>query len=230
MPRSGAFDAPLQRVRARSNEEYHQRLNVVLEQQARLIGQSLHDEAGQLLTAAYLALAEASRDLPASINERLLLVKHHLDGVEEHLRYLAQELYPRTLEERGLVAALELLGRGFAARHGIQTEVRVKVPPRLPAVIATVLYRVTQEGLANIARHAAATKVGIHVRQKARVVRCTIRDDGVGFDAAVVARRRGQELGLKGMRERVSGVGGALTIRSICGLGTELIATIPLDR
>ena len=230
MPRSGAFDAPLQRVRARSNEQYHQRLNVVLEQQARLIGQSLHDEAGQLLTAAYIALAEASRDLPAPIGERLLVVKRHLDGVEEQLRHIAHELHPRIVEEHGLAAALEFLARGFAARHRIPAEVHAKVPQRLPASIATVVYRVAQEGLTNIGRHARATKAFIRVGPKAGGLRCAIRDDGVGFDPAAVGRQCGNELGLRGIRERLAVLGGELTIRSVCGVGTELIALIPLDR
>lgn len=229
-PRSGAFEAPLQRVRARAHEQYQRRLNVVLEQQARLLGQSLHDEAGQLLTAAYLALAEASRDLPAPIGERLLEVKRHLDGVEEHLRHIAQELHPQMLEEHGLVAALEFLARGFGARHHIVTEVHAKVPRRLPAHVALVLYRVVQEGLTNIRRHARATKASIRVAPVAGTMRCTIRDDGVGFEAATVGRHRGAELGLDGMRERLAILGGGLRIRSACGAGTELIVTIPLDR
>jgi signal transduction histidine kinase len=229
-PRSSAFEAPLQRARARSNEQYQKRLNVVLEQQARLIGQSLHDEAGQLLTAAYIALAEASRDLPAPLGERLLIVKRHLDGVEEHLRHIAQELHPQMLEEHGLVAALEFLARGFAARHCIVTEVHAKIPRRLPAHLAIVLYRVVQEGLTNIRRHARATKASITVTLGTGAVRCAIRDDGVGFDAAVAGRHGGRELGLNGMRERLAIIGGQLRIRSTCGVGTELIATIPLDR
>lgn len=229
-PRSGTFEAPLQRARARSHEQYQRRLNVVLEQQARLIGQSLHDEAGQLLTAAYIALAEASRDLPAPIGERLLVVKRHLDGVEEHLRHIAQELHPQMLEEHGLVAALEFLARGFTARHRIVTEVHAKVPRRLAAHVAIVLYRVVQEGLTNIRRHAHATKASIRVGTGAGVLRCAIRDDGVGFDAAAFGRHPGRELGLHGMRERLAILGGELRIRSACGVGTELIATIPLER
>ena len=224
-----AFGALSPRVQARPNEQYQRRLNAVLEQQARLIGQSLHDEAGQLLTAAFLALAEAARDSPAPVGERLLVVKRHLAGVEEHLRHLAQELHPRLLEEHGLVAALEFMARGFAARHGIPMEVRARVPRRLPPSIATLVYRIAQEGMTNIARHARATKGCIQVRPKAGAVLCTIQDDGVGFDAEAFDRC-GKELGLHGMRERLAILGGGLTIRSGCGVGTELIARIPLDR
>jgi two-component system, NarL family, sensor histidine kinase UhpB len=220
--------ALLPRVDAGGDEQYVRRLNTVLEEQARAIGQSLHDEAGQLLTAAYLALAEASRDLPAPVGERLLVVKRHLEGVEEHLRHVAQELHPRRLEQDGFVAALEFLGRGFAARHSISTEVQARVPRRLPDPIATALYRVAQEGLTNIGRHARATRAHIRVAPKGGVVRFTIRDDGVGFDMTAVAKRGGAGLGLPGMRERIETLGGVLTIRSAAGAGTQLLATIPL--
>jgi signal transduction histidine kinase len=210
-----------------SDDEYLGRLSAVLERQARAIGQSLHDEAGQLLSAVYLSLAEASRDQPA-LSERLLVVKRHLAALEEHLRHVGQELRPRLLDEVGLLAALDFLARGFAARHGISTDLQVRVPRRLPDPFSTALYRMTQEALTNIGRHARATRVRIRVVLKAKDVRCTIRDDGVGFDEAAVAGRGGA-LGLFGMRERLETLGGVLTIRSVRGAGTLLIATIPLD-
>jgi signal transduction histidine kinase len=217
------------RVQPCGDEQCLRRLNAALERQARAIGQSLHDEAGQLLAAAYLALAEASRDLPDPVGERLLVVKRHLAAVEENLRRVAQELHPRLLEEDGLVAALEFLAHGFGARHSICTDVYASVPSRLGDSIATTLYRIAQEGLTNIGRHARATHACIRVAPKAGVVRCTIRDDGVGFDVAAVARRGGAGLGLRGIRERLEALGGVLTIESVCGAGTQLIATIPLD-
>jgi signal transduction histidine kinase len=228
--RLDALGALPPRVRARFGEQYHRRLNAVLEEQARAIGQCLHDDAGQLLTAAYMALAEASRGLPAPTCERLLVVKQHLAAVEDHLRHIAHELHPRVLDEDGFIAALEFLARGFAARHRIDIEVDAKVPRRLPDPIAVVLYRVAQEGLTNIGRHARATHASIRVARKLGMLRCTIRDDGVGFDVAAVAKRRGARLGLHGIRERLALLGGILTIRSVCGVGTELIATIPLGR
>jgi signal transduction histidine kinase len=89
---------------------------------------------------------------------------------------------------------------------------------------------VVQEGMTNIARHARATSVSIDVRSKPGAVLCIIRDDGVGFDADAFDRRSGRELGLNGMRERLAILGGGLTIRSVSGAGTQLIASIPLDR
>ena len=208
---------------------YRARLNIVLERQARAIGQSLHDEAGQLLAAAFLALDEASRDLPPPARDRLGVVKTHLAAVEEQLRRVAHELSPRALTEGGVVAALELLARGFAARHGVATTVHARVPDRLPERVGITVYRMAQEGLTNIGRHAHATRASIDVTPKGGVLWCTIRDDGVGFDRSVAAAA-GIGLGLQGIHERLVTVGGALTIRSSRGAGTRLIAAIPLER
>ena len=217
------------RARARIDaEQYLRRLNAGLERQARAIGQSLHDEAGQLLTAAYIALAEAARDLPAPAGERLLVVRRHLIAVEEHLRQVAHELRPRILDDEGVLAALELLARGFETRHGIPTTVQAALTRRLPGPVELALYRVVQEGLTNIGKHAQATRASIHVTTAVRSLRCAIRDDGVGIEGDV--RRDGGGFGLHGMGERVAMLGGRLVIRSARGAGTELLATIPLER
>jgi two-component system sensor histidine kinase UhpB len=220
---------PSHRAQSCRDQRCVRRLDTVLEWQARAIGQSLHDEAGQLLTAAHLALADAARGLPPPAQERLLVVRTHLAAVEEHLRHLARELHPRVFVDGGFVAALEFLARGFAARHGISTTVNAKIPRCLPDSIATALYRMGQEGLTNISRHARATRACIRVASKAGVLRCTIRDDGVGFDVSAVARRGGLGLGLQGIRERLAMHGGVLQIKSVHGVGTQLIATIPLE-
>jgi two-component system, NarL family, sensor histidine kinase UhpB len=230
-PRRGSATA-LSALSAPSDgdEQYRARLNTALEWQARAIGQSLHDEAGQLLAAAFLALEEAARDLPTPARQRLFVVKTHLAAVEEQLRHVAQELHPRVLAEGGVVAALQFLARGFETRHGIVTSVSARVPPRLPQPIATAVYRMAQEGLTNIGRHARARRASISVAQKSGALWCTIRDDGVGFDPAAVDRRGGMGLGLQGIRGRLSTLGGALVIKSGCGDGTRLIAAIPLKR
>ena len=232
--RLGRADELVQLTKTRSapsdgDEQYSVRLNTVLELQARAIGQSLHDEAGQLLAAAYLALDEAARDLPPPARERLVVVKTHLAAVEEQLRHVAWELHPRVLADGGIVAALEFLASGFEARHGIVTTVSAKLPHRLPDPIATAVYRMAQEGLTNIGRHARARRASIRVAPKAGVLSCRIRDDGIGFDPTM-APRASSGLGLQGIRERLSTLGGALMIKSVYGVGTQLIAAIPLDR
>lgn len=211
------------------DERYRARLNTVLERQAHAIGQSLHDEAGQLLAAAYLALDEASRDLPERARDRLFVVKTHLAAIEEQLRHVAHELHPRVLAEDGVVAALEQLGRGFSSRHGVITTVIAKVPDHLPELIATTVYRIAQEGLANVGRHASARRASVDVAPRGHVLWCAIRDDGVGFDYPM-ATRGSAGLGLQGIHERVAALGGAMSIESNRGSGTQLIAAIPLEQ
>lgn len=217
-------------VRERSRidaEQYLRRLNAGLERQARAIGQSLHDEAGQLLTAAYIALAEAARDLPAPAGERLLVVRRHLAAVEEHLRQVAYELRPHVLDDQGLIAALESLALGFEKRHGIPTTVQAVIICRLPEAVEIALYRVVQEGLTNIGKHARATRASIHVTTAMRSLTCAIRDNGVGIEPSL--RRAGGGLGLRGMGERLALIGGTLVIKAARRAGTELLATIPLE-
>jgi signal transduction histidine kinase len=110
-----------------------------------------------MLTAAFIALNEASEDLPPRASERLNAVRGHLVAVEEQLRHFAHELHPRLLEERGFTAAVEFLAHGFTSRHSVAADVRVKIPDRFPEPIASALYRVVQEGLTNVGRHAHAT-------------------------------------------------------------------------
>jgi signal transduction histidine kinase len=217
-------------VPRRDSQRFLRRLNAGLEHQARAIGQSLHDEAGQLLTAAYIALDEASRALPKAARDRLRLVRQHLEAVEEHLRHVAYELRPRVLDDLGLIPALEFLAHGFETRLNVSTTVHAATTRALPDSIETAVYRVAQEGLTNIGRHAHATRASIRLAIEAGRLRCTIRDDGVGFDPTEVRKRPSAGLGLRGIRDRLAIVGGRLRIESGRGVGTTLIATIPLER
>jgi two-component system sensor histidine kinase UhpB len=209
-------------------EQYLRGLNAGLERQARAIGQTLHDEAGQLLTAAYIALAEAARDLPEPAGARLLVVRQHLAAVEEHLRQVAHGLRPRVLDDHGFIAALEFLSRGVETRCGIPVTVRSALTRRLPPRVELAVYRVAQEALTNITKHAHATTASIRVATEPRSLRCTIRDNGVGMSGD--AWERGHGLGVRGMRERVEFLGGQLLIKSAPHAGTTLDATIPLER
>ena len=202
-------------------------LNDHLEEQTRRISRELHDQAGQLLASVYLALDDLARDVPGDVGERLLAVKGLLDRIEEQLRRLSHELRPMILDDLGLVAALEFLGEGFAARHALEIRVHGRSEERLPGPIETVLYRIVQEALNNVAKHARAATVTIAVSRNARHASCSVRDDGVGFDPQ--ATRVGDHgIGLMGIRERLTPLGGVLSIASAPGIGTELRVTIPL--
>jgi len=193
-------------------EEALRRLNEKLEEEPKRIAQALHDEAGQFLSSAHLALAEIARDLPMPVRERLQMVREHLHKVEEQLRHLAHELRPRILDDLGLVPALKFLADGAGRRSGIPITVDALVSRRLQPMVETTLYRLTQETLTNVTRHARATRVTIHLERGPGAVRFAIRDDGVGFDVTTVQARLG-----------------ALQITSAPDKGTEVVAVIPVE-
>src|SRR3954471_4842082 len=220
-----AVDAAVDQVQS---EAALRRLNDSLERQAKRIAQALHDEAGQLLAAAHMVLAEVAHDLPASVRQRLRDVDSHLDGIEEQLRRLAHELRPRILDDLGLAAALEFLADGFAKRRAIRVTVDAVVD-RLPPVIATTIYRIVQEALTNVGKHSHATQVRIGVSQPRGILLCTINDDGVGFDPFAIASGLDERgFGLAGARDQITALGGTMEINSAPGTGTALVIAIPV--
>lgn len=205
------------------------RLNQALEQEARRIAHALHDEAGQLLTSVHLALKEVGRDLSPAARGRLQEVRRLLDRIEDQLRRLSHELRPVILDDLGLVPALKFLAEGVSMRTGTSITVDASIDGRLPALIEATLYRSVQEALTNVTRHAQARGVTIHLQQAPQEIRCSIRDDGIGFDVPAVLARPGERgLGLIGIQERIKTLGGTHQIASAPGQGTELVIMIPL--
>ncbi len=210
-------------------EEALRRLNEAWEETAKRIAHVLHDEAQQVLASVYIKLAEVGRELPPRNRERLGMIKGLLDRIAEQLQHLSHELYPTILDHLGLLPALEYLAEVAAKRTGLRITVEGAVEGRLPPPIETALYRIVQDALSNVTRHARATTVGVKLEREGDRLRCVIRDDGVGFDASVALARMGERgLGLMGIRERLSAIGGTFQVRSASGQGTELLATIPL--
>jgi two-component system sensor histidine kinase UhpB len=202
------------------------------EEEAKRIAHQLHDEAGQITASIHLALAEIGRELPEPARVRLRQVTTYVDEIEDRLRRLSHELRPTILDDLGLRPALEFLAEGFSARTGIPIRVEGKTDGRVDSLVETAIYRVVQEALTNIARHSSAAGASIRLRQAHERLRCTIRDDGVGFAANRLRRggRGGRGLGLLGVRERLDALGGRVQIRSTPGAGTELSVVVPLVR
>ena len=202
------------------------------EEEAKRIAHQLHDEAGQITASIHLALADIGRDLPASGRERLQQVTAYLDEIEERLRRLSHELRPTILDDLGLRPAIEFLAEGFSARTGIPIRVEGTAKGRMNPLVETTIYRVVQEALTNIARHSSAGDASIELTREREFLRCTIRDDGIGFDANLLHRghARRQGLGLLGVRERLDALRGRIQIRSAPGTGTELSVAVPLQR
>jgi two-component system, NarL family, sensor histidine kinase NreB len=215
--------------RKRAEKALHH-LNEALEAEVKRIAHALHDEAGQLLASVHIGLADVARDLPPHVAQRLTDVAGLLNKIEEQLRHLSHELRPTILDDLGLRPALEFLADGVSRRTGLHIRVEGSAGARLPAPTETALYRIVQEALTNVTKHAQATKVAITLTRSGRQLRCTIRDDGVGFDVRAVRARRGARgLGLIGIQERLHAVSGTLEIVATPGGGTRLIMAVPLE-
>jgi len=205
-------------------------LNEITEREIKRIAHSVHDEAGRLLDAARLAIGALARDADASVRGRLRQVASMLDRAENELRRISHELRPLILDDLGLVAALQVLADGISRRSGVRVRVESKLKGRPPAAVETALYRVVQEALTNVVRHAGARNASVRLDcDREGNVRCAVADDGTGFDTAVLSKRRRAGLGLLGIRERVDAMGGSLRIHSTPGRGTELRVEVPAE-
>jgi len=201
------------------------------EEERRRISRELHDETGQALTSLLVQLkilerAENETEINAQVEEMRLLAVQTLQEV----RRLAADLRPAALDDLGLSAALEGYVYDFARKTGIETEVLADdvVPMRLPRDVETVLYRVVQESLTNIARHAEARHVTIAIRQEDETLHVEVADDGHGFDVEdILSAQRG--LGLLGMQERIELLGGQFILNSTPGSGTRIAIQLTLS-
>src|SRR5579859_245946 len=206
-------------------------LNETLEQEIQRIAHAVHDEAGQLLFSARLAMSSVVQNVDPSLQGRLQEVGTILDQVEKQLRRLSHELHPTILDDLGLVPALEFLTDSVSTRGGMSIRIHSSLRDRYAQKIETAVYRAVQEALTNIAKHACAKKAEIHLAKVAKHLHCRVHDDGMGFDAPAVLSGTGRGgLGLIGIRERLNAVGGTLQIDSVVGRGTDLLIKIPVEK
>lgn len=206
------------------------RLNRILEEEAKRIAHALHDEAVQLLATVYLELAELAREAPGKVETRVNRISGHLDQVREQLRRLSHELRPLILDQLGVVPAMRFLGDGVSKRSGLAVVVEGSTEGRLAHAIETALYRVVQEALNNVVKHARATRVDVQVWVEEGMVYCTVGDDGIGFELPGTREYTSTGLGLIGIQERVGSLQGSVKFISAPGQGTELRVSIPLER
>lgn len=205
-------------------------LNEALEEEARRIAHAIHDEAGQLLASVHIALEDLANDNPQQLGKKIPKVKELLYEIEEQLRRLSHELRPTILDDLGIRPALEFLAAGVARRTGLDIKLEFSLEGRLAPSAETALYRITQEALTNVNKHAQAKQVWIQMQTNGDI-NCSIRDDGKGFDVDYVFKEKGRMgLGLRGMQERLAALGGNLVIASAPGQGTALFVNIPNTR
>ena len=191
------------------------------ERERRRIAQDLHDEVNQALTAVSLRLQASIEHAPVELRRELTETKRLAGQAMEELLTLARQLRPAVLDDHGLLPALHSQVRDFSDQTGIQAAFNVRgQAPRLSPDQQLVVYRVTQEGLSNVAQHSGANRVDVELSFIGRTV-LRITDDGKGF----LSRREGG-LGLSGMRERALLVGGHLSIWSGKGHGTRVELTL----
>ena len=219
----------------RMERERHQRqlTNYVIqaqEEERKRISRDLHDGIGQALYSIMVGLRVVNQlELEESIKQHLDEVQQVTARTLEEVKSLAVELRPSALDDLGLLPALRSYAKRYEQTFGIEVEVESNgAKRRYASVIETALYRICQEAMINAAKYADTDKLFLHVTDQDGQVELIIRDCGQGFDPAQL-RIQGTGLGLYGMRERASLIGGHLHIRSAPGEGTSIKVIIPLD-
>jgi signal transduction histidine kinase len=206
------------------------------EDERRTIARELHDEIGQVLTVVKIELSHAQRYIASLGGNRDFLddARSITDGALDAVRDISQFLHPSILDDLGLAAAVSSYVQRLSKRQGLRVEFKAdELASRLPTDVEVALYRIVQEAVTNVLRHAAAEHCLIQLvsDDAASIVRLTVRDNGVGFDTAVSHDpKSGRGLGLVGMRERVAQLGGTLRFESTPGAGTQLTVELPYSR
>ncbi len=205
------------------------RLVEVQETERRHIARELHDEAGQSLSSLMvgLRLLEREIDNPEAVIKGIGKLKKMTNEVSENLHRLAINLRPASLDHLGLVAALRQYIEAFGRQTGLTTQFEVfgLSDQRFPPAVETNLYRVVQEALTNVVRHAQATHVDVLLERRGDQVVAIIEDNGVGFDPETIGHTG--RLGLLGIRERAEMLQGNLMIESAVGSGTTIYVEVP---
>jgi signal transduction histidine kinase len=209
-------------------------LSIAEEKERLRLSYELHDEAGQGLIAAILELNEIDALIAGAARERLQLVRKKMEDLGKTLHRIAWELRPPSIDELGLRKALTSYIAEWGERCSTEVDLHCDDPQldTVPSEIGTAVYRIVQEGLTNIVKHAGhPSDVSIVIRRVATTLQLIIEDNGCGFDAGAMSAKSGaaRGLGLAGMRERLTLIGGTLEIESAVGAGTTIFARIALD-
>lgn len=225
----------------RAAEEYARNLVGQLvtaqEDERRRISRDLHDQLGQQLTALRLKLA-ALRDDPAqdeAARTRLDELQALAERIDSEVDFLAWELRPTALDDLGLAAALSNFVKEWSGHYGVPAETHVAGfgpgETRLPPQTETCLYRVAQESLNNVYKHAQAARVSVILERRDGYAVLVVEDDGVGFHTSEATKQEGgRRLGLIGMRERAVLLGGSVEVESEPGKGTTVFARVPTEQ
>jgi PAS domain S-box-containing protein len=209
------------------------RLVEVQEAERHYVARELHDEAGQALTSLLFRLGQIEQQTTdPQLLDQVAELKQMTNGVLESLHRLAMDLRPASLDHLGLMPALLQYVKAMGDRYGVIAQFKALgfEGERLPTDVETALYRIVQEALTNIVRHAHAKRADVLLERRGDRVIVVIEDDGIGFDADVARFAQQGHLGLVGMQERAEMLRGSLVIESIPGAGTTVVVEVPYDR
>ena len=238
---SSAVESMLTEVKERRAAEEHARglvgqLVTAQEDERRRISRDLHDQLGQQLTALRLKLAalKAACDGHPELCAQIEAVQELAERVDGEVDFLAWELRPAALDDLGLTAALTNYAREWSKHYNVPAEVQVTGFAtgglRLPPQTETCLYRIAQEALNNVYKHAQAARVSVILERRGPDAVLVVEDDGVGFDSSEAQGWEGERgLGLVGMRERAALLGGSVEFESEPGRGTTVFARVPIS-
>jgi signal transduction histidine kinase len=224
-----------QRLKEGENARDLQRLSMKLltaqEEERRVIARELHDEVGQALTAIKVELAVAQRAIDAAGATAHVLddARSISEGALHTVRDLSHLLHPALLDDLGLAAAIDWYLKGFGKRHHLRVDLlQERMTERLQSETESAAFRIVQEALTNVVRHANARSCRVYLQRLMDTLLVTVEDDGIGFDPAPTRHADSpQGLGLIGIRERVSTLGGTLRLESAPGKGTRLTVELP---
>lgn len=231
-----AFDDMTKQLREKEEERSQllARVLSVQEEERRRISRELHDEAGQALTSVLLGLTHIEQSsVGADVRAQATELKSVTTGAFSLIRDMARDLRPSALDDLGLAATLSRYVSDYGARHGLETDFHASAfdGMRLPPDAEVALYRIAQEALTNVSRHAHASSVNMVLEHRDSKAVLIVEDDGQGFaiEQLRATRLPTEKLGILGMEERAALVGGILTIESREGAGTAIFVEVPLE-
>ena len=216
------------------------RLASAQEEEQRRISRELHDQIGQTVTGLSLGLKALEQGLAKGSNgeaatEQVRWLEQLAAQIGRDIHRTASDLRPTAIDDLGIFKAIEAYVAEWQERYGIRVDIQTFGRDNsLPADVAAVLYRLVQEGLTNVLKHANASKVSIVLEKKSEGLALVLEDDGIGFDPENVGRiasggGRTSGLGLSGMKERVALLGGTIAVESAPGKGSTIFVQIPLE-
>lgn len=201
-----------------------ERIVHVQEEERKSVARELHDQLGQSLSSVLLRLQQIARD-SGLVEDVVAGLEAEIRRLIDEVRRLAWDIRPSILDDYGLPSALQRYVQETAARAELEIDYQCVWPqnaPRVPVAIEVTLYRIAQEALTNMVRHARATHGSVVLLRRERDVTLLVEDDGQGFDANAVVKEKQRSLGLLGMQERVALIGGSMSIESEPGKGTSV--------